>query len=60
MCENEAKKKNCCPYCDQEMMATAFPYCQTCSLTILYCPGCREPVPRDTKTCSHCGAEIKG
>ena len=49
-----------CPYCDQEIMAASFPFCQPCGVTIFYCPRCRQPVSRDKRQCRHCGAEIKG
>ncbi len=59
--EQEGKKKHIfCPYCDQEIMEGNFPYCQACHVTIFYCPKCRKPVPRESKTCPHCGAKIKG
>ena len=49
-----------CPYCDEEIAEASFSYCQVCEITVFYCPRCREPLPRDKKTCPHCGAEIKG
>ncbi|MFC2033720.1 zinc-ribbon domain-containing protein [Chloroflexota bacterium] len=24
------------------------------------CPKCRQPIPRDSKVCPHCGADILG
>ena len=61
MAEQKEAKKTCnCPYCDEEIMAENFPYCQLCQITVFYCPGCREPVSRDKKVCPHCGVEIKG
>jgi len=48
-----------CPYCDEEISEVSFPYCQACKVSIFYCPKCRKPLPRDKKTCPHCGAEIK-
>ncbi len=56
----EEKKHLCCPYCDEEIMKADLPYCQTCGITIFYCPQCRKSLPRDKKVCPHCGAEIKG
>ena len=49
-----------CPYCDEEIMAASFPYCQICKITVFYCPRCRKTLPRGNKVCPHCGAEIKG
>lgn len=47
-----------CPYCDEEIMVASFPYCQSCGVTIFYCPKCRKPVARDKRVCPHCGAKI--
>jgi predicted RNA-binding Zn-ribbon protein involved in translation (DUF1610 family) len=55
-----AKKALHCPYCDEEIMKAEFPYCQSCGVTIFYCPKCRKTVARDKRICPHCGAEIKG
>ncbi len=49
-----------CPYCDEEVAAASWPYCDACNVGIFYCPRCRKPVPRDKRICPHCGAEIKG
>ena len=54
------KKRNFCPYCDEEILGTSFPYCQACGVTVFSCPQCRKPLPRDEKVCPHCGSEIKG
>jgi len=57
---NKPEKERCyCPYCDTEIAEALFPYCQTCKVTVFYCPQCRKPLPRDKKTCPHCGAEIE-
>ena len=59
--EEKAKEKRLfCPYCDEEIRAADFPFCQACKITVFYCPKCRQPVPRDNKVCLHCGAEIRG
>ena len=54
------QERHFCPYCDEEMRAADLPWCRACGLTMLYCPECRKPLPRDKKVCPHCGAEIKG
>ena len=54
------KEHHYCPYCDAEIAEAAFPYCKACELTIFYCPKCHETIPREKKTCPHCGADIKG
>jgi len=59
--DGKAEKKNLfCPYCDEEIAETSFPYCHACELTVFYCPKCRKAVPRDNRVCPYCGAEIKG
>lgn len=58
--EHKPEKAHClCPYCNTEIEETSSPYCQTCKVTIFYCPKCQKPLSRDKKTCPHCGAEIK-
>jgi predicted amidophosphoribosyltransferase len=58
--EKEKQKQPFCPYCEEEIMAADFPYCQACGVTIFCCPKCRKPLPRDNKVCPHCGADIQG
>jgi predicted amidophosphoribosyltransferase len=53
------KKKLFCPYCDAEIAEAAFPYCNACEITVLYCPKCQRPLPRDNRVCPHCGADIR-
>jgi hypothetical protein len=55
-------EKECrfCPYCETEIAEASFPYCRVCQVTIFYCPKCRQPVPRKSRVCPRCGAEIKG
>jgi predicted amidophosphoribosyltransferase len=61
MTKRKVKKEQLfCPYCEQEIMEADLPYCQACRVTVFYCPRCRKPVPREKKSCPHCGAEIKG
>ena len=61
MAERKSKQKHqYCPYCDAEIMKANFPYCQSCGVTIFYCPKCRKAVPRDKKVCPSCGAVIEG
>ena len=54
------REKRFCPYCDEEIAVTSFPYCKSCEVEEFYCPQCHKPVPRDKRECPHCGAEIKG
>ena len=58
--QKEKEKRVCCPYCDEEMLASDLPFCKLCGLTVFYCPQCRKPVSRENEVCPECGAEIKG
>jgi len=58
--EKVDRQQRFCPYCDEEIMVEALPYCQACGVQVFYCPRCRKPVARDKRICPHCGAEIKG
>ncbi len=55
----EDRKHVFCPYCEEEILKADSPYCQTCGITIFYCPTCRKPLPRDNKVCPDCGADIR-
>ena len=52
------EKRHSCPYCDEETIKAAFPFCQTCSVITFRCPECRKPVARENRVCPHCGARI--
>jgi hypothetical protein len=54
------REKRFCPYCDEEIAETSFPYCQSCEVEVFHCPQCHEPLSRDKRECPHCGAQIKG
>ena len=54
------REQRFCPYCDEEIAEAAFPYCDTCKVTVFFCPSCRKPVSRESRVCPDCGAEIKG
>ncbi len=59
-CRDEKDKERIfCPYCDVEIMAASFPFCQACKITVLYCPKCRKALPRESRVCPQCGTEIK-
>jgi predicted amidophosphoribosyltransferase len=53
------KEVRTCPFCDEDIAEAAFPYCEACSLTVLYCPKCGLAVPRNREKCPHCGADMK-
>lgn len=60
MCRSENEKQQLfCPYCEEETLSSSLPYCQTCKITIFYCPQCRQAMPRDRRVCPHCGFDIK-
>jgi endogenous inhibitor of DNA gyrase (YacG/DUF329 family) len=57
--KDEIKEKHhSCPYCDEETIKAAFPFCQACSVTTFRCPECRKPVAGESRSCPHCGARI--
>ena len=56
---NPIKEPRRCPFCDEAIAEAAFPYCEACEVTILYCPECQKPVPKGKKACPTCGAEPK-
>ncbi|MBN1367861.1 MAG: hypothetical protein JW967_08030 [Dehalococcoidales bacterium] len=52
------KKELTCPYCSGEMAADS-PFCEPCKIKLFWCPECGMPMPRTSKKCPNCGAEIK-
>jgi len=59
--ESKEEGKGCfCPFCNGEIEEESFPFCQSCKVTVFYCPSCRKPLPRDIEVCPQCGAVIKG
>ncbi len=60
MTEQKEEMERCvCPYCDVELIEALSPFCQSCKVTIVYCPECQKPLPREDRLCPSCGAEIK-
>jgi predicted amidophosphoribosyltransferase len=59
--KNTALKKATphCPYCDVELVAMNLPFCQACQITIIYCPHCGKPLPKNNKICPSCGTKVK-
>ena len=57
--ETEKTSKSC-PYCDAATAEESCPFCEPCKVTIFHCPKCRQPIPRDSRVCPHCGADILG
>ena len=59
--EAKEKERKCfCPYCEEEISVTTFPFCQPCGVTLRYCSSCQIAVPREAKTCPQCGGKIQG
>jgi nitrogen fixation NifU-like protein len=48
-----------CPFCDEEIVDKELPFCQGCRATLKFCPSCGKPITPETKTCPHCGNDIK-
>jgi rRNA maturation endonuclease Nob1 len=58
MKENTAKEKRC-PYCDVEIMAANFPFCQACGVVFLQCEKCQLSVlDKEAKNCPKCGGPL--
>ena len=57
--EGTKEKRHFCPYCDEEIVKAAFPFCQDCGVATFHCPSCRKPVARENKVCPHCGAKVR-
>jgi hypothetical protein len=53
------KEVRTCPFCEEAIAEAAFPYCEACSLKVLYCPKCGLAVPRNREKCPHCGNSMK-
>ena len=58
--EPEEKQKRCfCPYCEEEIITSALPYCQPCGITLRYCPNCQIAVVREAGVCPQCGGKLE-
>ena len=58
--ELKKKKRGCfCPYCEEEIPAAGFPYCQPCGVTLHYCIKCQITVAKEAKVCPQCGDELE-
>ncbi len=51
--------KHVCPFCEDEIFAASFPFCQTCKVTVIYCSECNKPVTHDQEVCPSCGAKLR-
>lgn len=58
--EKEKEGKGCfCPYCDEELVMSALPYCQPCGIALRYCRNCQIAVVREAEVCPQCGGELE-
>jgi RNA polymerase subunit RPABC4/transcription elongation factor Spt4 len=55
----EKKEQQWCPYCEDELANSQFPYCQPCKVESFICLTCGKPVPRQNKICPKCGSPMK-
>jgi len=58
--EPKEKGTRCfCPYCEEELVISALPYCQACGVTLRYCVRCQIAVVREARVCPQCGGELE-
>ena len=57
--DDKDRERTRCPYCDAEIIKASLPFCQACKLTAVYCPSCHKALPKESRVCPHCRAEIK-
>jgi len=58
--EPREKEGKCfCPYCEEELVMAALPYCQPCGVTLRYCINCQIAVAREAEVCPQCGGKLK-
>ena len=58
--EPKEKPRKCfCPYCEEEMVISALPYCQPCGMTLRYCVSCQIVVAREAEVCPQCGGKLE-
>ena len=58
--EKKVKKESCiCPYCEEEMMVTSFPFCQACGIVFRRCLKCQITVlDKKATKCPQCGEPL--
>ena len=60
MVEKPVKDHRGCPYCDVEIAEASWPYCESCGLQAVACPGCGISVAKGRETCPACGCQMTG
>jgi hypothetical protein len=55
----EKKEEHVCPYCEEEIAVSCFPYCKPCGVTLRYCVKCQKAVAREATVCPQCGCELE-
>ncbi len=53
-----APKQVHCPFCDEEIIKAAFPFCQSCGVELIICE-CGQAVATTKSVCPSCGAPIR-
>jgi glycosyltransferase A (GT-A) superfamily protein (DUF2064 family) len=48
-----------CPFCDEEIVKAAFPFCQSCGVVLVVCEECGQAVASTKRVCPTCGARLK-
>ena len=58
--ENIAKERECfCPYCEEELIDTTSPLCQTCKIVFHQCLKCQITVlDKEATNCPKCGEPL--
>ena len=55
---NKPAAKVHCPFCDEEIVKAAFPFCQSCGVVLVVCEGCGQAVASTKRVCPTCGAKV--
>lgn len=53
------KKSPHCPFCDAEVMAAEWPFCQACHGELVRCTECLTVIPKGKRICPKCGTKVK-
>jgi hypothetical protein len=48
-----------CPYCEEELVISAMPYCQPCGVSLRYCIKCQIAVVRGAEVCPQCRGKLE-
>lgn len=57
--EKKDEERCICPFCDDEIIVSASPICQSCDIVFLYCRKCQITVlDREATHCPKCGEPL--